>query len=118
MTLPFDTMTLMSQSISVSSAHNLHTPSGELDGHGHKAFGLYDEVDQAITLDDELGHEMARSTFLHESLHAMLAFGQLDTLMNVEMPKFDEHFVGAFTPILLDWLRSNPVAVAYLTSRA
>jgi hypothetical protein len=81
----------------------------------HRLYGEYSEQEQSITLDQSMGFERMRETFLHENIHAMFSMGQLDTILNNEATELDEHIVSALAPILLAWLRSNPAAVAYLT---
>jgi hypothetical protein len=114
-------VTLMTQRIGVTLAENLHTPSDgwvhegdDASEHLHRAYGVYNEVEQSITLDVSLGFERQRETFLHENLHAMCAMTQLDTLAEAQMPGFSEHMVSALAPVLLAWMRDNPHVVAYL----
>jgi hypothetical protein len=98
---------------------NLHAiPEGQTvaatDGHAHRAYGIYNEADQTMSIDDDLGFERERETFLHENIHALIAATQLDTMLADEMPGFDEHFVSALAPIMLSWIRENPATIAYL----
>lgn len=124
MTLP-STVRVMTQVIHVTQEPNLVVPTevqeaheAEPEGmqpHVHKAYGVYSERDQTITLDDALGFERIRTTFLHENLHALLAVTELDTLLNTAMGMgFDEHMVATFTPVLLAWMRDNPQTMEFL----
>jgi hypothetical protein len=66
----------------------------------------------------------AKETLLHEALHAILHVGRLGTYL-VAPPADaegndkvkDEAFVDALAPHLLQFLRDNPVVIAYLTER-
>lgn len=111
-------MRLLSQRVTITTAPNLHHmqeshEDGE-EGHAHRAYGVYDEGAQVITLDDSLGFERARETYLHESLHGMLAISQLDGLIEGQAEGLAEHIVSALSPVLLAWVRDNPDSVAYL----
>jgi hypothetical protein len=115
---------LLSQRINVEAVPNLHCPDeGEPVGpdgepHLHRAYGVYTEEDQTITLDDGMQFERMRETFLHENLHAMLAMSQLDTLMNGQAADgFDEHVVSVLAPVMLSWMRDNPAALAFLQEK-
>lgn len=107
---------LMTQTIKVETAPNLHHPMTNEDGeeHGHRAYGVYSEAEQTITLDSALRFERARETFLHENLHAMFNVGQIDSILDAEAHGLGEHLVGSLAPIMLAWLRENPHAVAWL----
>lgn len=125
MSLP-KSMRLLTQKIVVTTEPDLHarfedtSPKSETDRDGdgephiHACYGVYSEAEQSITLDAGLHFERQRETLLHESLHAMLAVGQLDALMAGSMEGFDEHLVSALAPILLSWMRDNPDVVVYL----
>jgi hypothetical protein len=116
-------VTLLSQRIIVTTEPNLHhqpEPTewvhGEPDEqqHAHRAYGVYNEAEQSITLDRGLRFERARETFLHENLHAVLAISQIDSILSAESDGLSEHVVSAVAPVLLAWLRDNPHAVAWL----
>lgn len=115
-----DRVRLMSQTIHVEQVDNLHTPSGEWvhegdePAHTHKAYGVYEEAPQVITLDADLGFERVRDTFLHENIHAMLAIVGLDALLEGSSEGLGEHLTSVLSPVLLSWLRDNPVAVEWL----
>lgn len=105
---------LMSQRISVVEEENLHHKD-DGDEHGHKAYGVYDEAHQTITLDTDMGHDRRRESFLHEQLHAMFSMAQLDSLLEGNAGHgADEHVVSALAPVILSWLRDNRDVVAYL----
>jgi len=115
------TIRLLSQRIRVLEEENLHVPCGtpaadeaHEAGHGHPAYGVYDERTQIITLDAHLPFERRRETLVHENLHAMFAIGRLNDVLGQEAIGLDEHIVGVLSPILLCWLRENPRLVAYL----
>lgn len=107
---------LMTQIIGVSLVDHIEqTIIGEGDeAHVHRLYGEYNEYDQRIRLDQSMGFERMRETFLHENLHAMFAAGQLDAILNGEHEELDEHVVSVLAPILLAWLRANPRAVNFL----
>jgi hypothetical protein len=104
----------MSQRLSVTVEPALHHTEEGAE-HAHRAYGVYDEANQSISLDTDMGHERQRETFLHENLHAMLAIGQLDSVLDSESGHgASEHVVSVLSPILLAWMRDNPNAVNYL----
>lgn len=106
----------MSARIRVEEVADLHVPCecGESECVPQPAYGTYDERDHTITLDGGLAHERARDTFMHECLHAMLSFANLDGLVVKGGDGLDEHLVKVLAPIMIDFLRSNPQAVGYL----
>jgi hypothetical protein len=112
-----DYVLVLTQRVSITSEENLQVPCGpEEDGdsdHGHAAYGVYQRSAQAISLDSKMGFETERETVLHESLHAMLAAGRLDTVLDNEAHGIAEHVVGTLAPILLAFIRENPEAIAY-----
>lgn len=119
-----DVVRLMTQRIDVATAVNLHhgpTPGewvheeGAAEPHGHRAYGVYDEAQQVITLDDSLGFERARETFLHENIHALFAISQLDGVIDGQSEGLSEHIVAAVAPVMLSWMRDNPEVMEYLT---
>lgn len=110
-------VTLLTQRIAVVRVEGLHHPSepnefGE--SHAHRAYGVYEEATQVISIDKGLKFERARETFLHENLHAMLAMNQVDSLLEGQSQGLGEHVVSATAPVLLAWMRDNPAAVAWL----
>lgn len=114
---------LLSQRIDVEAVPNLHCPDegdpepGE-ETHLHRAYGVYNENEQTITLDDGMRFERMRETFLHENIHAMLAIGQLDSLLTGQDAEgLDEHVVSVLSPIMLSWMRDNPEAVSFLQEK-
>lgn len=81
----------------------VYEPRGTLAGENA---GKADHAGQRLIVSEEQGAHQERDTLLHELLHMCgLVVGH----------ELDEHQVGAITPVLLDVLRSNPDAVAYLT---
>lgn len=108
---------LLSQVIRVETAENLHCAEGTDEGlHTHRAYGVYDEAAQSIVLDDAMGFERVRETFLHENLHAMFSVTQLDELLTGKRD-LNEHVVSVLAPVLLSWLRDNPKAVKFLREK-
>lgn len=109
-------VTLMTQRIGIEFAPNLHHAADPHDSesHAHRAYGIYEEATQVITLDDALEFERLRETFLHENLHAMLSISQLDTLIEAQAEGFGEHLVATLAPVLLAWIRDNKFAVSFL----
>lgn len=119
------TVTLLTQTILVATAPNLmHDPHPDEaheeddDHHGHRAFGVYNAADQTITLDDGLGGERARETFIHENLHAIFNAAAVDSILDGESLGLAEHIVGNVSPVLFAWLRENPEAIAWITQRS
>lgn len=104
---------LLTQRIDVTWVEGLHHVPLEMesDGLGQRAMGIYDMVEQTITMDVNLGWERERQTFLHENLHAMVAISGLEAAFREDA---EEHIVGVLAPVLLSWLRDNPEAVAFL----
>lgn len=115
MTVP-SAIRLLSQRVSVEVVKNLHHSGTEEDGseHAHRAYGVYDEGDQSITLDASNGFERMRETFTHETLHAVLAVTHLDALLDAEADGLSEHVVSVLSPVILALLRDNPEAVNFL----
>lgn len=114
---------LLTQTIFVDTAPNLHTPASgwthgdpeeAVEPHAHRAYGVYSESEQRITLDESLHFERLRETFLHENLHAILSVSNLDAMIEGTGEGFSEHVVSTLAPILLAWLRDNPYAVLWL----
>lgn len=107
---------LLTQHIDVVWVEALHhlPMDAEPDEIGQRAMGIYDLVDQTISMDRNLGHDRERQTFLHENLHAMVAISGLEAAFREDA---EEHIVTVLAPVLLSWLRENPQAVAFLTER-
>lgn len=87
----------------------------EVEGHGdedverHRAYGLFDPNQMDISLDPANGAERLKGTLVHEVLHVAINVARL------QMPHEDEEeFVSRMAPLLLDFLRQNKAAVAYL----
>jgi hypothetical protein len=108
---------LLTQRIDISEVEELTVPETNAHGetHNHRAYGVYAETDQTISLDKDMGFERQRETLLHEVLHAVLAITHLDSVMLTQGGDgFDEHVVSVLSPVLLAWLRDNREVVAYL----
>lgn len=73
----------------------------------HRAYGIYTPQVNAIYLDVENGRNRMQVTLMHESLHAMLDAAHCTIIA-------EEDVVGILAPLLVDFLRANKAAVAYL----
>lgn len=110
-------ITLMTQRIRIEQRENLHhkAEGNDPEDHGHRAYGIYEEAPQLITLDKGLRFERARETALHEQLHAVFAITQLDGLIEEGCGHgAGEHVVATLAPVILAWLRENPDMVSWL----
>lgn len=106
---------LLTQRIDVKVAPHLHhqtEPNEFGETYNHRAYGIYEEATQTITLDKGLAFERARETFLHENLHAILSISGLNEVIPMEA---EEHVVGVLAPVMLAWMRDNPRVVNWLT---
>lgn len=74
------------------------------------AVGGCDEQSLTIAVDPGKAEDFARSTLLHESLHACLRISEPDIDEEIE-----ERFIAALSNPLLAMLRDNPQMVYYLT---
>ena len=75
----------------------------------HRAYGVYDPNLLTLRFDAENGRERTKVTVLHETFHALFNLG------NIQMhPEQEEEFCTRMAPLMLDFLRSNKGAVAYL----
>lgn len=77
--------------------------------HAHRAYGVFDPAQPLIWLDTASGPERQKVTLVHEFLHAAINTARLDFDAETE-----EMMVGRLAPFVLDFLRSNRGAVAYL----
>jgi len=73
--------------------------------------GLCDSVKQDIWLRTGLGETFERETLLHELLHAMFDMTGLSHELGVEK---EENIIRRLSPVLLDFLMSNPHILPYL----
>lgn len=69
---------------------------------------------QVLAVGPEFAPHQQIEAFLHEAIHAVMSHGRFVHYLSGDD---DEPFVDAFTPQLLDFLRSNPSVVAYLTEK-
>lgn len=117
--LPPPDVTLLTQRITVEMTENLtitHAHDGEGDPWVQEVYGAWNPDKSLIRIDAGMGFERQRETFLHENLHAILEVSQVERMLSgASLP--NEAVVAALTPVLLAWLRENPVALAYLTER-
>jgi hypothetical protein len=79
---------------------------GEWD-HEHAAYGVYYPNTSVIHLDSGNGRNRMKVTLMHESLHAML------DAAHVTVPD-EEDVVGILAPLLVDFIRGNRAATAYM----
>jgi hypothetical protein len=85
----------------------MHNDEGTEDENGHRAYGVFDPSQPDIWLDKASGPERTKSTLVHESLHCMLSLAHIEV-------EHEEELVSRLSPILLDFLRANRGAIAYL----
>lgn len=83
--------------------------SGDEDDRFHRAYGVYDPAGPIIWLDTASGPERMKATLVHESLHALINAAHM-----AMDPADEEEMVGRLAPIILDFIRVNRGAVAYL----
>lgn len=98
---------ILSQRIAVEFVEGL-THEGDDDEHAHRAYGVFDPGVPGIALDKASGPERTKVTLVHECLHAMLNTSKLDEVED------EEELVGRLAPVLLDFIRANRGAIAYL----
>lgn len=77
-------------------------------GDGAPCYGIYDTDAMVIWLRTEDTRERRKVSLLHESLHAMIG------VSNMAAAESEEEAVNRLAPLLLDFLRTNKAAVAYL----
>lgn len=108
---------LMTQRVPVTVENDLREEPDCPDegGHRHALFGVYRSATRSIALDDSMGFEKQRETFLHENLHLMFDLSGIDHVLNGQAAGLDEYVASALAPVLMAWLRENPDAIAYLT---
>lgn len=101
---------IMGQKVSVQGTKGLTVPVTDAAGdeHDHNAYGVYLPGYPGIVLDTDFGPERVKVTLVHEVVHAILNAGRLD------MGEDEEEFVGRVSPLILDFIRSNRGAIAYL----
>ena len=80
---------------------------GTGDEHDERAYGVFYPDDPGIWLDKANGAERTKVTLVHECLHAMLNTSQF-----YDLP--EEEVVSRMAPLLLDFIRANRGAIAYL----
>lgn len=85
----------------------LHENPG--DDHGHRAYGVFDPSIPLIWLDKDSGSERQKVTLVHEAMHVFLNTARLGMT-----PEQEEEFVGRVSPLVLDFIRANRGAIAYL----
>lgn len=103
---------VLSTKVTVVAVDNLYHDNGDPeDPHQfHRAYGVYTPQMPVIQLDTLNGRERMKGTLLHEALHAMVDAAHIRGLDKEE----EEVLVGRLSPILLDFIRSNRAAIAYL----
>ena len=114
---------VLGQTFTVGLVSNLRVPNGEFENpevneNAAKLIGVNgvcDSDQQVIWLERHAGHDGQRATFLHEHLHAMFAIvGLRADMLTVAT---EERVVKLLAPILLDFLRTNPRAIAYMLEK-
>lgn len=75
--------------------------------------GLCDPLKQDIWLRTGLGKIFERETVLHELLHAMFDMTGLSHELGMDK---EENIIRRLSPVLLDFLMSNPHILEYLLS--
>jgi len=114
---------VLGQTFTVGLVSNLRVPNGEFENpeineDAAKLIGVNgvcDSDQQVIWLERHAGHDGQRATFLHEHLHAIFAIaGMRADLLTAET---EERVVKCLAPMLLDFLRANPKAIAYMLEK-
>jgi hypothetical protein len=108
---------LLSQQIDVVLTENptiVHAHDNEGEPLEQEVTGSWNPDQSRITLDTTMGFERTREVFLHENIHAMLRFAQVDKMCEGARLS-EEAVVSALAPVMLAWLRDNPQAVRYVT---
>lgn len=77
--------------------------------------GEFDVRDQTILIRPDLAPDYQAYIFIHESLHGMWEHAGLTAVGRP--PPTEEEVVTAMAWRLLEFLRSNPEAISYLTGR-
>lgn len=77
--------------------------------HAHRAYGVFDPAEPLIWLDSASGPERQKVTLVHEVLHAIMNTARLNYTDDEE-----EQVVERLAPLVLDFIRANRGAVAYL----
>jgi hypothetical protein len=97
---------VVSHLVHVGEAPDGH-PEPELWQHEHMAYGVYTPQETTIYLNAENGRNRQKVTLMHESLHAML------DAAHCTIPH-EEDVVGMLAPLLVDFIRANKAATAYM----
>lgn len=111
--MPPRTVRIAGQRIRVTLHDELHVLKADgtpVEG----AIGCCDLVHDEIGLANYLGPERERETLLHECLHGLL--GKMGYTLERSDDE-EEALVKRLSPLLLDFIRSNPRLVAYLSQR-
>lgn len=80
----------------------------DLTHDGDACYGIYDTDALLIWLEESMTPERTKVTLVHETLHALIG------VSNMAAATTEEEAVNRLAPLLLDFLRSNKAAVAYL----
>lgn len=75
----------------------------------HRAYGVFDPGQYLIYLDGASSAERTKVTLVHEVLHMVINTARLEL-----DPEDEEKLVGRTAPLLLDFIRANRGAIAYL----
>lgn len=97
--------------VGIVKTHELMHDNGHegTDDRYHRAYGVYEPSGPIIWLDDVSGPERIKVTLVHESLHALVN----TTHMQMD-PEDEEVLVGRLAPLVLDFIRANRGAIAFL----
>lgn len=109
---------LLSQTITVEAQQEV--VGNDHEGHEAQTYGVFYENDNRMVIaTGDVGQDRLRETVLHELLHAMFSLTNLDeTLTRSGGSGLDEHVVTVLAPVMLDFVRANPVVVAWLRETA
>lgn len=89
-------------------SHLIHVnDEPESHDHEHMAYGVYTPQVNVIYLNAENGRNRMKVTLMHEALHAML------DAAHTTVPH-EEEVVGLLAPLLVDFIRANKAATAYM----
>jgi len=103
---------ILTQRITVQTAKSIDV--SDVTGiHGSAAWGTYEGGKQLITICAGQPHDRERMTFLHENLHALFDYAEVDSMLHD-----DEEFITRLAPTLLSWMRENPTVMTYLQEKA
>lgn len=80
------------------------------------AAGVCGTDTQTVLIDPDLGPDATRETVLHELLHALVDYADLDVRLADVEKALEERVVNSLAPVLLAALRDNPTLVKFLVA--